>query len=462
MAAAISGAVAISSGCIVLALALLLREMTSVRILLRQTITSSDPYNQGGERAAPPMPAAESAYGLPSQPDAAPEGAGLHSGATIAGAGAAGALAAVAAAMAAQSAPTEVSDMASTSKENASKDGIKDSMTTDTYADLSTEVAATAIIPEAPHKFEPAAKEPDFAGVIEAELATVRTLPKITDPLDMTANGKGVLTSAPDQMPEPAPYGDDKASVVDMAAQPPAAVKNLDMPLPAQDPFDLQSEIDRMFDESSTAKPAVETPQSDEQGSVLGSEDQSQITADDKRELESLLRSAIADDDERETLIEAGEEDEEDADRLPPILPTLEDMRASIAPANVMLSQDSEPAIDASADGDRDKAWQGEAIDSPAIADMPAMETSDENNEHLPEQVIETAKDALADQHASVTESPQISELPPERSIIRTFSSGPNQYTMYSDGSISADTPSGRFEFSSFNELREFIDTYKV
>ena len=115
-----------------------------------------------------------------------------------------------------------------------------------------------------------------------------------------------------------------------------AAVKKMDMPLPAHDPFDLQSEIDRMFDESSTAKPAAETPQSVEQGSSLASEDQSQITADDKRELESLLRSVITDEDARETLIEAGVEDEEDSDRLPPVLPTIEDMRASIAPASAM------------------------------------------------------------------------------------------------------------------------------
>ena len=108
------------------------------------------------------------------------------------------------------------------------------------------------------------------------------------------------------------------------------------------------------------------------------------------------------------------------------------------------------------------RPWQGEATASPAIADQPAVGTSDANNEHQPEQVTETAKDAVVDQRSSVTEPSQVSELPPERSIIRTFSSGPNQYTMYSDGSISADTPSGRFEFTSFNELREFIDTYKV
>ena len=51
-------------------------------------------------------------------------------------------------------------------------------MRTDTDADLSTEAAATVIIPEAPHTSEPTVKDPDFAGLIEAELASVRTLPE--------------------------------------------------------------------------------------------------------------------------------------------------------------------------------------------------------------------------------------------------------------------------------------------
>ncbi len=35
--------------------------------------------------------------------------------------------------------------------------------------------------------------------------------------------------------------------------------------------------------------------------------------------------------------------------------------------------------------------------------------------------------------------------------------SGANRYTMYSDGSIEAETPDGRFVFGSLEEFRGFI-----
>jgi hypothetical protein len=41
--------------------------------------------------------------------------------------------------------------------------------------------------------------------------------------------------------------------------------------------------------------------------------------------------------------------------------------------------------------------------------------------------------------------------------VVGTYNSGGNAYVMFSDGSIEADTPSGRYRFKSLDELKEFI-----
>ena len=46
---------------------------------------------------------------------------------------------------------------------------------------------------------------------------------------------------------------------------------------------------------------------------------------------------------------------------------------------------------------------------------------------------------------------------PPQRFLVGTYESGGNVYTMYSDGSIDAKTPSGDFRFASLEELKNFI-----
>jgi hypothetical protein len=43
------------------------------------------------------------------------------------------------------------------------------------------------------------------------------------------------------------------------------------------------------------------------------------------------------------------------------------------------------------------------------------------------------------------------------RTIIGTYNSGGNAYVMFSDGSIDADTPTGRYTFLSLDELKDFI-----
>ncbi len=45
-----------------------------------------------------------------------------------------------------------------------------------------------------------------------------------------------------------------------------------------------------------------------------------------------------------------------------------------------------------------------------------------------------------------------------ERHAVGSYSSGANTYVMFSDGSIEADTPRGRFTFASLDELKSFVN----
>ncbi|OAS22467.1 hypothetical protein [Methylobacterium platani] len=45
---------------------------------------------------------------------------------------------------------------------------------------------------------------------------------------------------------------------------------------------------------------------------------------------------------------------------------------------------------------------------------------------------------------------------PPAKTVIGTYDSGGNTYTMYADGTIDAETPAGRFHFASIDELKAF------
>lgn len=47
-------------------------------------------------------------------------------------------------------------------------------------------------------------------------------------------------------------------------------------------------------------------------------------------------------------------------------------------------------------------------------------------------------------------------EEPPGKTVIGTYDSGGNTYTMYADGTIDAETPAGRFHFASIDELKAF------
>lgn len=46
---------------------------------------------------------------------------------------------------------------------------------------------------------------------------------------------------------------------------------------------------------------------------------------------------------------------------------------------------------------------------------------------------------------------------PGEASVVGQYASGGNSYVMYSDGSVHADTPTGKHRFRSLDELRAFV-----
>ncbi len=53
--------------------------------------------------------------------------------------------------------------------------------------------------------------------------------------------------------------------------------------------------------------------------------------------------------------------------------------------------------------------------------------------------------------------SPEPPQAPPERVLVGQYSSGGNEYKMFSDGSIDAVTPAGLRRFASLEDLRAFL-----
>ena len=60
---------------------------------------------------------------------------------------------------------------------------------------------------------------------------------------------------------------------------------------------------------------------------------------------------------------------------------------------------------------------------------------------------------------AVAEEEPAPAQQRAERTLAATYASGENTYFMYSDGTIEAETPIGRFRFGSMDELRVFVVT---
>ncbi|HEX2724334.1 MAG TPA: hypothetical protein VHN20_00780 [Beijerinckiaceae bacterium] len=64
---------------------------------------------------------------------------------------------------------------------------------------------------------------------------------------------------------------------------------------------------------------------------------------------------------------------------------------------------------------------------------------------------------AAAGAQAGTVTTPESSEAAGGPTVVGTYNSGGNFYIMYSDGSIEAETPAGKFRFLSLDELKDFI-----
>jgi hypothetical protein len=105
---------------------------------------------------------------------------------------------------------------------------------------------------------------------------------------------------------------------------------------------------------------------------------------------------------------------------------------------------------------DEDESADAVPMREDAVADLDELPEAD---------VRETAPDSFDGAQEPVRESfetqgeaePEEPVEQPERTLVGTYESGGNIYTMYSDGSIDAQTPTGNFHFVSLDELKNFI-----
>jgi hypothetical protein len=92
---------------------------------------------------------------------------------------------------------------------------------------------------------------------------------------------------------------------------------------------------------------------------------------------------------------------------------------------------------------------------------LPAKEKPEKPEKREPPTVVPDLDASLFEREPAPETAPaeaetDAAEAPPP-TIVGTYNSGGNFYVMYSDGSIEAETPAGKFRFDSLDELKEFI-----
>jgi hypothetical protein len=102
-----------------------------------------------------------------------------------------------------------------------------------------------------------------------------------------------------------------------------------------------------------------------------------------------------------------------------------------------------------------------EPIVAPAPAQRPRTETppvlTDEGDELFELAVPPAAREPGTAASTEPAPGAQETEAEGAATVVGTYNSGGNFYIMYSDGSIEAETPAGKFRFTSLEELKEFI-----
>ena len=142
---------------------------------------------------------------------------------------------------------------------------------------------------------------------------------------------------------------------------------------------------------------------------------------------------------------------------LPPVDPLTPTLRPTLAP-----EAEADKVEVAALDTDRSDRDAAEAKSEPAAAeDAKALSQGEpaEGGEQRPEQDEAAPATPAAAEDAGVEGAGD--EGPKERELVATYASGEHTYFMYSDSAIEAETPQGRFRFSSMDELRVFVETGK-
>jgi hypothetical protein len=91
------------------------------------------------------------------------------------------------------------------------------------------------------------------------------------------------------------------------------------------------------------------------------------------------------------------------------------------------------------------------SLDEPAPAPEPEVPAA--AFEPAPEPVVEPVPPEAEPEQGESEEA-----ATEERHAVGSYASGANTYVMFSDGSIEADTPRGRFTFGSLDELKSFVN----
>ncbi len=134
-----------------------------------------------------------------------------------------------------------------------------------------------------------------------------------------------------------------------------------------------------------------------------------------------------------------------------PMLPDL--LPSTDTPAEPPKQKPHEPEIDAPRrDSDDDIPVQ--ATGAPEADPLSAPEP-------VAAQEVEAGPVALRpalDEAPLLDPAPEMPPAEPELQVVGTYASGGNTYVMYSNGSIEAETPRGRFSFNSLDELKAFVD----
>jgi hypothetical protein len=154
------------------------------------------------------------------------------------------------------------------------------------------------------------------------------------------------------------------------------------------------------------------------------------------------------------------------ADRLAPEAPALDlppEMTAVSIPAR-RSSPPPEAAPDfAAALKDLDIA--PEPILAPAPAERPRAEPAPAADDDVNDELFDRTQPEPTAPEPKHEPAPAAAEAVPAEAdkdaaapaVVGTYNSGGNFYIMYSDGSIEAETPAGKFRFTSLDELKDFI-----